>query len=68
MESITMYVVTMYRGGDHEKHSYPVGVYTTYEAAKIAGRQEESWRGGKYKADIVPFLLDGMPETPEVQE
>ena len=33
-----VYVVTMYRYGDREKHSYVLGVFSTAEMAKKMGR------------------------------
>ena len=44
-----VYIVTMYRNGDREKHSYVLGAFSTYENAKIMGETEEVYRGDKYK-------------------
>ena len=39
-----VYVVTMYRGGDREKHSYVCAVFTNKERAKKWGEDEEFFR------------------------
>lgn len=52
------YLVLMNRGGDPNKHSYPLPVvYPSYEAARKAGEEEENWRGGKYTAEIFEASL-----------
>lgn len=49
------YVVIAHRGGDHENHSYPVGVASSaYDARKIAEAAEQ-YRGGKYACSIWRF-------------
>ena len=53
-----VYVVTAYRHGDKEKHSYVVGVYNSIEIAKYAAEIETTWRAGKYECDIVPMAAD----------
>ena len=53
------YVVTMYRFGDREKHSYVVGVYSSIECALDACDVEEEWRGGnKYVGEITAWVVD----------
>lgn len=67
MENI--YVVTMYRWGDRENHSYVVGAYSTEAKAIEAGRLEEEWRGGKYAHEIVSCRIDqvcNMDNRPEI--
>lgn len=54
-----VYVVTMYRFGDREKHSYVTGVYSKKQGAINAGEMEEVIRGGKYKPDITEWIIDG---------
>ena len=53
-----VFVCTMYRFGDRERHSYVVGVYTSIDHAKLAGACEKSWRGGKYEYEVRDFELD----------
>ena len=60
-----VYVVTMYRYGNIEAHSYVLGVYSTKEDAWFTARIEEAWRGGKYEATVKTIILDAP--TPEEQ-
>lgn len=55
-----IYVVTAYRYGDHEKHSYVIGAFSTIEKAEYAAKGEERYRGGKYSCDIVEMPVDKM--------
>ena len=41
-------MVIMYLWGDTESHSYPIGIYSSREAAKAAGESVALDRGGKY--------------------
>lgn len=54
----TVYVVTMYRYGNHEKHSYVLGVWSTKKEAQRMGNVEELWRGDKYTAEITEWIVD----------
>jgi len=49
----------MYRWGSHEDHSYVLGVWTNKIVAENYGITEESWRGGKYDAEVTEWDLDG---------
>jgi len=60
-----VYVVTAYRWGDHEKHSYVVGVYSSEKLASQAKDNEESYRGGKYECHIDRMTLDNVPKYDE---
>jgi hypothetical protein len=42
------YLVTMYRYGDHQEHSYPIGMFEDKRTAEDIGREEEEYRNGKY--------------------
>jgi hypothetical protein len=53
-----LYIVTMYRWGDRDNHSYVIGVFDDHHTAMGAGFLEERWRGGKYKAEILGFPLN----------
>ena len=57
-----IFVVTAYRYGDNEKHSYVVGAYTTREKAEQAKNSEETYRGGKYECGIARLIIDKMHE------
>lgn len=56
-----VWVVTAYRFGDKERHSYVVGVFNSEAIAKYASI-EEVWRGGKYKCDATCFDIADKPD------
>jgi hypothetical protein len=47
-----IYVVTAYRFGDRELHSYVVGAFDTAEKAIKQAKIEREWRGGKYECEV----------------
>lgn len=51
-----VYIVQM--NGIAGKHSYIEGVYSSRQDAEFAGDVEQSWRGAKYKAEIIEMELD----------
>jgi hypothetical protein len=54
-----MYVVTMYRWGSREAHSYVLGVFQKKYAAIKAGISEYDYRGcGKYEPEILEIPID----------
>ena len=53
-----VYVVTMYRYGDREKHSYVTGVFSDPDLARRSGYDEEFVRGGKYKAEVTTWVIN----------
>lgn len=53
-----VYVVTMYRYGNHEAHSYVLGVWNSKKLAEKHGNLEMIWRGGKYKPDITEWVIN----------
>ena len=53
----TVYTVHAYRWGDHERHSYIVGVYAKKHAALKAADVEENYRGGKYICEVLEWTL-----------
>ena len=55
---MNIYCVTMYRYGDKEKHSYLLGVYSSFKEALYSAKLEESYRGGKYLSEIRKLMLD----------
>lgn len=60
-----IYVVTMYRYGDREAHSYVLGVWFSPSEAADAAESERVDRGGnKYLPEVLGFTPGGhgMPE------
>ena len=53
-----VFVTTMYRYGDREKHSYVLGVWSSSEVAMQAGQTEALWRGGKYEPEVTEWKVD----------
>jgi hypothetical protein len=63
-----LYVVTMYRYADKEKHSYVHGVFSTFEKAEKSGEKELLYRGGnKYFPEIISFTLDSL-KYPKIEK
>ncbi len=54
------YIVTMYRYGDREKHSYVLGAFSTENDARECGEKEKDYRGGKYEPEIIKFYVDSQ--------
>jgi len=52
-----VYVITMYRWGDEESHSYLYGVETDKKEAIRKAAGEEVQRGGKYEAEIAEIEI-----------
>ena len=55
---MSVFVTTMYRYGDREKHSYVLGVWSSSEVAMQAGQTEALWRGGKYEPEVTEWKID----------
>jgi len=55
-------VVTAYRWGDQESHSYVVGAYLNYGSAAYAADVEKTWRGGKYECKITEHTIGEIEE------
>lgn len=54
-----VYVVTMYRWGDRECHSYVLGVFSTKTKACKAAQAEKDFRGGnKYYPEVLEVPVD----------
>ena len=61
-----IYSVTAYRNGNRQAHSYPVGVFSTTEAAKACADTETDDRAGKYACFVEVCDLDvHIEEDPE---
>ncbi len=54
----TVFVITAYRWGNRDNHSYVVGVFSSMKLAKARAYDEEKDRGGKYKCHIVRTQID----------
>jgi len=65
---VIIYVVTAYRWGDHEKHSYVVGAYDNPKDANTQAKTEESYRGGKYICTIDQLVLNKLSSYDEDEE
>ena len=55
-----VYVTTMYRWGDREKHSYVLGVYHSSFRAILAGVRCHRDRGFKYDPEVIKFKINDM--------
>ena len=53
-----IYVVTMYRWGNRENHSYLLSVWSKKQKALDECKKEEDYRGGKYMGEIIEMELD----------
>jgi len=58
-----VYIVTAYRWGDRETHSYVVGVFDDKELSILAAKTEKEWRGGKYDCEVVSMKLNESREN-----
>lgn len=63
----SVYIVTMYRYGDREKHSYVLGAFSTENNAREWGEKEKDYRGGKYEPEIIRFYVDSPTDFLEVK-
>jgi len=63
MSKKEIYIVTMYRYGDRESHSYVLGVWDKKAQATKYGQIEESWRGGKYMSEVLPVEINREVNT-----
>lgn len=62
-----VYTVHAFRFGDTERHSYIVGVFSSDEQAVKAAEEEEKYRGGKYRCEVLVWSLnEGIEQGKEV--
>lgn len=47
------YIVTMYRWGERDNHSYVLGVFDDEQEAIRAGKEHGEHRGGKYDPEVI---------------
>lgn len=55
-----VYIVTMYRWGEREAHSYVLGGYSNPDKAIEYGLTEESDRGRKYTCEVLEIEIDNI--------
>ena len=53
-----VYVVTMYRFGNRESHSYVLGAYSSHDIAEQHAKVEKEWRAGKYSGEVLKLTVD----------
>lgn len=53
-----IYIVTAYRFGDREGHSYVVGAFDNEEESLKQAKLEREWRGGKYECEVRSMNLN----------
>jgi len=53
----TLFAVLAFRYGGHE-NTFPIGVFTTRDAAELAASKHRAFRGGKYQHRIYGFTPD----------
>lgn len=53
MLETSKYVVTAYRWGMRDAHSYVVGCFDTLKDAKASAKLHIMWRGGKYSVEVI---------------
>ena len=58
-----VYIVTAYRFGDREGHSYVVGAFDNEETALKQAKLEREWRGGKYQCEVRSMELNVTLES-----
>ena len=62
-----VFVVTMYRYGDRERHSYVLGVFSNENIAHEYGEKEKEYRGGKYEFEIIRFCVNSPTDFLKVK-
>ena len=58
MSGLSVFVVTAYRWGKRDSHSYVVGVYGDVKDALAFADNEESFRSNKYVCEIVEMIIN----------
>ncbi len=53
-----VYIVTAYRYGNREMHSYVIGAFSKKDKALEAADNEEDFRGGKYECSVEEWEMD----------
>jgi hypothetical protein len=61
------YIVTMYRWGERDKHSYVLGVYNKKAKAQDEAQKEKEYRGGnKYYPEILECDINDTMKFKEI--
>lgn len=55
-----IYVVTAYKWGDRENHSYTCGVFGLKDSAIKCAEMQADYRGGKYSCHVEEFELNWL--------
>lgn len=55
---MNVYIITAYRFGDKESHSYVVGVFDNYKSALACAELEEDGRSGKYQCEVIEKTIN----------
>lgn len=58
MKNTEIYIVTAYRWGDRESHSYNLGVFQKKHKAKKVADEHSMYRGGKYACVVDSCILN----------
>ena len=53
-----IFIVTAYRWGNKECHSYVLGAFDNKETAIEQAKLEKEWRGGKYDCEVLDVPLN----------
>lgn len=53
-----IFIVTAYRWGNKECHSYVLGAFDNKETAIEQAIKEKEWRGGKYDCEVICMELN----------
>jgi len=65
MSKNKIYVVTMYRSGNRDSHSYVLGAYIKKSLALSEADKEENDRGGKYLSEILKYNYNETNSQPK---
>jgi len=60
---MNVYIVTAYRWGNKEAHSYVVGAFDVKEVAVNQANYEKEYRGGKYECEVICIGLNTVFAT-----
>lgn len=58
-----IYIVTAYRWGERENHSYPLGVFTKKSKAIKCADEHTEYRGRKYGCFVEKCIIDSFDNS-----
>lgn len=58
-----IFIVEAWRGGDNHQHSYVLGCWDNFEAAKKAADEHAEYRGGKYHCVVQQCKLNAEMDS-----